>query len=263
MDLTLTGPMLTEEALAVSVLTAIAHLRAALHQWGTKITLALEQAPSLDVSHDDAVIRWPHQETEVPLAMVCAPCWAGQNCSVLMLDVARFAAPHRTDTDRLFIRRTIYKILKSACDDSGIPWATCHHEDRGDGVLIVLPPTTPTCLAVYPLLPRLRAGLRRHNRCASEATRIQLRVALDVGPVTPDEEGVSGEVIIRTARMLDAPVFKRDLARSNADLGFITSPFVYDTVIRHDPDNIDPATYRRLGLRVKESRLSAWMHLGV
>jgi hypothetical protein len=32
--------------------------------------------------------------------------------------------------------------------DPGRPWAECHHEDRGDGVLIIIPPRIPGYLVI-------------------------------------------------------------------------------------------------------------------
>ena len=69
-----------------------------------------------------------------------------------------------------------------------------------------------------------------------------MRVALDVGPVVSDSHGVDGLAIIYAARLLDAPALRRHLAETGADLAFITSPFVYNTIIQPNPDMSTPAT---------------------
>ncbi|WP_146087431.1 hypothetical protein [Thermomonospora echinospora] len=190
-----------------------------------------------------------------PAAPVVGPC------SILLTDVVGFGGPGRTDEDRRVIRAALYRLLREAFEAAGLTWEDCHHEDRGDGVLVVIPPTFPAAASVDPLVPLLAAGLRRHNAQAAPGTRFRLRAALHVGPVTADAEGVCGEAIIRTARMLDAPVLRRRLAGTGACLGFITSAFVYDSVVRHASGLVDPGGYRRVELRVKESALTAWMHL--
>jgi hypothetical protein len=187
--------------------------------------------------------------------------WAGLNCTILYVDIAGFGGHDRTDKDRQVIRNAMYAVLKEAFRRSGLSWALCYHEDRGDGVLVVIPPGIPTSAMVDPFLRRLAAGLARHNEAETGVRRIQLRAALHVGPVTKDGEGLAGESLICTARLLDAPVLKDDLARTGADLGFIASTFVYDTVIRHGPGAVEPADYRQVQLAVKESRLCAWMWL--
>jgi hypothetical protein len=191
------------------------------------------------------------------------PSWSGQNCSIFMVDIAAFSGRGRTDQDRGAVRDAMYAILRDAFANSAVPWQECHREDRGDGVLIIVPPSIPTSSVADPLLARLSSALKQYNHGAAEATRIQLRVALHVGPVVSDTWGVSGEAIILTARTLDAPVLKKELARAQANLGIIVSPFVYDSVIKHGPGYVDPARYRHVRLRVKESSLSAWMCLAV
>jgi hypothetical protein len=187
--------------------------------------------------------------------------WAGQMCSIVFADIAGFSAPHRNDEDRLAMRRVMYDLLRDAFGHSQVPWETCHREDRGDGALVIVPPELPTRLVVDPMLARLAAGLRRHNRRSSEATRIQLRIALHVGPVTHDNEGVAGSAVIHTARLLDAPVFKDWLAMTQSDLGVIASTFVYDNVIADAPGYVVPGTYQQVTCTVKESHLTGWMHL--
>jgi hypothetical protein len=124
-----------------------------------------------------------------------------------------------------------------------------------------VPPSTPTRLLIDPLSDDIAMALAIHNDQATEALRMQLRVALHVGPVVSDPEGVSGESIILAARILEAPVLKRQLASEAADLGLIVSAYVYDTVVKHGPGRIDPARYRQVRVQLKESRLNAWICL--
>ncbi|MWA05598.1 cyclic nucleotide-binding domain-containing protein [Actinomadura sp. LD22] len=185
--------------------------------------------------------------------------WTGHMCSIMFVDIASFSAPYRTDKDRLEIRRIMYELLWEAFAEAGVPWDECHREDRGDGALIVVPPETPAA-AVEPVVARLAASLHRHNRTADEAVRIQLRVALHVGPVTADPQGVSGSSVIHAARLLDARPVRQRLAESRADLAFVASAFLYETVLAHAPGH-DAARYAPFTCRVKESRLKGWIRV--
>ncbi|MGI5166583.1 cyclic nucleotide-binding domain-containing protein [Spirillospora sp. CA-253888] len=189
------------------------------------------------------------------------PTWAGQMCTILFTDIVGFSRPHRRDDDRLKVRRAMYDLLREALEGSAVPWPALHREDRGDGALLVAPPEIPTRSVTDPMLARLAEGLRRHNLRAPEAERFQMRVALHVGPVVPDAEGVSGWAIIQTARLLDAPVFKQTMACTRADLGFITSAFVYETVIAQARGGLDPSGFRYVTDEVKTLEVSGWMHL--
>ena len=187
--------------------------------------------------------------------------WNGHNCSIVLVDITAFGRRDRNDDDRRTVRNAMYAILQEACEHSNVPWLACHREDRGDGALIIVPPSTPTKSVVDPLLARLAAALKHHNRQAAPATRIQLRVAVHVGPVVSEPQGVSGEAIILAARILEAAKLKKELARTGAHLGVIVSAFVYESVIKHAPGYVDPSQYRQLRFRVKESTLAAWMYL--
>ena len=145
------------------------------------------------------------------------------NCSILFTDVAGFGNPLRLDPDREVVRAALYEILRSSFEASGVPWGGCYYEDRGDGAVIVVPPTISTLRVVDPLIPELAARLRQYNRRASEVVLIQLRAALHVGPVGTDAEGLTGQAVISTARILDAPVVKERLADARADLVFAVS----------------------------------------
>ncbi|MFD0903984.1 cyclic nucleotide-binding domain-containing protein [Actinomadura sediminis] len=189
------------------------------------------------------------------------PHWAGQNCTIMFTDIAGYSSAHRDDGDRLAVKSTMYELLQEAFTMSNVPWHACHREDRGDGALIVVPPEVPTTSLVDPLIAWLAARLRRHNGRAGELARFQLRLALHVGPVTPDGQGVSGWPLIQASRLLDAGPFKDRLAATGADLGFIASAFVYESVIAHSPGYVDAAAYEPMTCKVKETEVSGWMHL--
>jgi hypothetical protein len=189
--------------------------------------------------------------------------WTGQNCSVLLTDVVGFGAPTRTDQDRKIIREVMYRIVRDAFTAAGISRDDYRHEDRGDGILIVISPDVPTKQIVHPLVTHIIADLSRYNAGAGDGARFALRIALHVGPVESDAEGVNGQVIIDAARLIDATAFKQRLARAGPEicLGFIASDFVYDNTIKQHPDLLDPAKYQRISGRGKGRRFTAWIHL--
>ena len=62
---------------------------------------------------------------------------SGQVCAMLAVDIAGFTCADRDSEICLYLRRSLYQILQDAFQGSGLPWAECHHEDRGDGVLVI------------------------------------------------------------------------------------------------------------------------------
>jgi len=189
-----------------------------------------------------------------------AGSWNGQNCTIVLIDIANFGARTRNDRDRRRIRAALYQISQSLFANPDRQHYY-HREDRGDGILLVIPPHVPTSSIVDRILDHLVTLLRRYNSTATLPTRIQMRVALHVGPVVSDAHGVDGRAIIHAARLLDAPALRRHLAETGADLGFITSPFVYDTIIQPNPGPVDPVVYQQLKCQVKKQAFNAWMYL--
>lgn len=111
-----------------------------------------------------------------------------------------------------YLHEELYRILDKAFDGSGIPWAGCCHEDRGDGVLIIVLPGIACKGVIDPLPERLRSLIRLHNHVCRAAAGIQLRVAAHIGPVDHDGHGFIGSDIDFLFRMLDARPLKRMLS---------------------------------------------------
>jgi class 3 adenylate cyclase len=140
-------------------------------------------------------------------------------------------------------------------------WEACISQDRGDGLLIVAPAQIPTVRIIERVNRELPDRLRLHNRTYSESARIHLRISAHVGPVVGDDLGVTGETIIRAARLVEAPVLKETMAHTGTGLGIIVSEFVYEIAIEHIGNFIDAAEYTKVDVSNKEFRGSAWVRL--
>jgi DNA-binding NarL/FixJ family response regulator len=185
--------------------------------------------------------------------------WAGQVGTIVLVDIAAFAAPARSARDQMTLREAVYEILRDAFDRSGIPWSASFVEDRGDGMLIIVPPGVPISALIDPCLTVLAENLANYNSSTIESANMQLRIALHAGPVTTDALGVSGEAIIHAARLIEASTFRGGLQVSGADLGVIVSELVYNTVIRQGNLNLVPADLQSADIQVKDQRTTAWM----
>ncbi len=178
--------------------------------------------------------------------------------SILVADVEGFGNPIRTNAHQLTIRDAMYKALDRSFAKAGISWAACTKGDRGDGVLVLIPPDTPKILLVTKLADRLTAALGRFNAASPAETRIRLRIALHAGEVHYDPHGVAGTAVNRTFRLVEAPTLKAALAASSGTGVLVVSEWFYDEVIRQDP-TAAPALYQPIPIEVKETRTSAWM----
>ncbi|MFC5180697.1 cyclic nucleotide-binding domain-containing protein [Actinomadura harenae] len=250
-------------------LTAFPRLLAVLDQ---QLYARLTQPPAQEDRHRQVAAGAATVPIPVPAARGSVPPparrrpsttldWAGTVCSIMFVDVVGFSAEHRNDTDRMELRRVLYEAVPDALEGSNVPWAACYHEDRGDGMLIVVPPQAPPARVVDPMLSLLTARLRRHNHAASEAMRLRVRMSLHIGPVMPDREGVNGSAIIQAARLLDAPELRHRMADTEADVGFIASDYVYQYVLAQGPGYINPRSFQRIRFRAKNAAYTGWMHL--
>ena len=180
---------------------------------------------------------------------------------VLAVDIANFGGPGRDDLVQLYLRDALYRILPQSFCDAGIGWRSCHHEDRGDGVLVVVSPHVPTATLIHPLADLIRAGVRCHNRLSCPAAAIQLRMAVHAGQVHRDANGLAGETVVHLFRLLDAAPAKTALAVTGAELALVVSGYVHQTVVRHGCGLIDPASFRPIDVAVKQTRTRAWLHV--
>jgi hypothetical protein len=190
-----------------------------------------------------------------------SPPIGGQVCALVAVDIAEFTRLDRDEDVRMFMREELYRILEQAFDGSGIPWTACFREDRGDGVLVVVPPGIPAKGIIDPLPERLRSLIRRHNHVSCAAAHIQLRVAAHLGPVYHDGHGFVGTDVDFLFRMLDARPFKHALASTGADLALIVSDYIHRTIVSRHPSLVSPAAFWPLRFQVKSTRARAWAYI--
>jgi hypothetical protein len=165
----------------------------------------------------------------------------------------------RDDQLLLRMRADLRAMVADALAHTGLADAAVHIEDLGDGLrLIVSADVTPT-LMLDPFVPRLTAALREHRKAAAEAARLRLRVAVHMG-LLHRQFGFAGQPLVHCARLLDATPLRRVFDTSaRVDLAVIVSQDVYDKVVRHGY-GLDPAAYRRITVREKETETYAWVH---
>jgi hypothetical protein len=182
-------------------------------------------------------------------------------CSQFVCDIASFGAANRSDAARDHVHKALYKALRKAFDAENCPFVSCYHEDRGDGVLMVVPPDVNPALLLTSVALRLRGEVREHNDFSNESTRMVVRVAVNVGMADWNGLGVVGQAVNDAFRILNADPFKRVLALSGAELGLIVTDRVYQDVVRHGRGLLDRRDYRPFQVAVKELRETAWITL--
>ncbi|MFI0412390.1 hypothetical protein [Actinomadura sp. 3N508] len=175
------------------------------------------------------------------------------NTTLIGVDIPNFGDRRRSNDIRRVLRDTMYGLLTESFTMTGLPWEDSHREDRGDGALIILPPSVQSSETLDPLAHHATALLRRANRLTNELTRLRLRMAVHSGEVQYDAHGVLGHAVNHLFRLLDASAFKRVMATAHyADLGMLVSDDLYRAAI--DDGAVDQDAYTALNVTCKETR---------
>lgn len=180
--------------------------------------------------------------------------------AILIVDVEGFGDPNRTNTHQLAIRDALYKALKRSLADVGIRWDVCVAEDRGDGALILIPPTVSKIYLVTDLVSRLADNLAKHNAACPAHEQIRLRMALHAGEVHQDAHGFTSTSLNLAFRLIQSPESRVALHDSRGILVLIVSNWFYGEVVRHYPD-AEPECFRKVFIEVKETKESAWIRV--
>ena len=179
--------------------------------------------------------------------------------TIVAVDVEGFGNRRRTNRNQLAIRDGLYRSMRMAFQQAEISWSDRDHEDRGDGMLILVGSEVPKSLFVESLPSALAGALRVHNSAHPDPERIRLRMALHAGEVNFDEHGVTSASINLTFRLLESDPVKEALAESSSVLAVITSSWFFDEVVRHSA--ADVTEYQRVPVAVKETTTSGWICL--
>jgi tetratricopeptide (TPR) repeat protein len=180
--------------------------------------------------------------------------------TIVCVDVEGFGDRRRTNTHQVTVRNGLYGSLQAAFARSGVPWDRCYHEDRGDGVLILVPPEVPKSLLAARVLDELATAIAEHNDTHDAEAQIRLRMVIHAGEILPDEHGVAGHDLNLAFRLLEAERLRADLRGSAGVLAVITSQRFFEEVIRNEPASA-PVSYRPVLVSVKETWASAWICL--
>jgi tetratricopeptide (TPR) repeat protein len=178
--------------------------------------------------------------------------------TIVVVDVEGFGDRRRTNRDQVAVRDGLYRAMRDAFGRAGIQWDDCGHEDRGDGVFVLVPAEVPKGLLAESLPSALVTALCAHNGAHPASERIRLRMALHAGEVQYDEHGVTAAAVNLAFRLLDAGPLKAALASSPGVLAVIASSWFYEEVVRH---NAAAPAYRPVEVAVKETTTTGWICL--
>jgi hypothetical protein len=170
----------------------------------------------------------------------------------------------RNNSAKARMRDAMYDLVTEAFDRNGITDAD--HDpflDSGDGLVALLLPAdrVPKTLLLQSVVPMLSRLIDEHNTHRPE-DRLRFRAVLHAGEVHHDTRAPFGETLDIAFRLLDSPVTKRALRRTTAPLILAVSDDVYQAVVRHQYDGIDPATFTAFMTKRNSTTWDyGWLHV--
>jgi class 3 adenylate cyclase len=181
---------------------------------------------------------------------------APRHMSIMVVDVTSFGRLDNRAQTR--VRAALNAMVRAAFRRAGIRWSIAV-ENRGDGMIVLVPATKSTVSLLDPVVPALAAHLRRHNETATP--RIRLRISVHVGVVDRDATGWVGSDLITACRLVDSPTVRRYLhQRPSQDVVVAVTDLVYHGIVQHRYRRLDPTTYTPIHVSVKELSTKAWVH---
>jgi hypothetical protein len=187
-----------------------------------------------------------------------------QPCYRTVFGVDVESSTTRTNIAKARMRDAMYDLVVEAFTRDGItPDEYDPLLDTGDGLVALVRPVdrVPKTLLLRSVVPALGRLLDEHNaRCHTRPLR--LRAVLHAGDVLYDTRAPFGETLDVAFRLLNSPVTKRALRRTSAPLVLAVSDDIYQSVVRHHYDGIDPLAFTAFVTRRNADVWeSGWLHV--
>lgn len=176
---------------------------------------------------------------------------------IMVTDIEHFSS--RTYRGQLATNQALFEVLENVLERSGVKLTACVVEDRGDGVLVVLPPDTQPHEFVDGLLRHLRPTLGSLNAPRPLDDRLRLRIVLHVGAVENDDHGFVGDDLMLAYRLLDSRELRDQLTRMPDDFVVAVSQQIHSSM--QTPDRDDNGSFQMFEATLRTGKKTAWVWL--
>jgi hypothetical protein len=186
--------------------------------------------------------------------------------TIVAVDIEQ--STNRPDSVKAVLRHTLYDLFDQALHSAGIHKR--HRDrfsDRGDGLLALIRPVdqAPKPVLLNRAVPIFSRLLADYNASVPRVDHLRLqlrvRVVVHAGEIHYDANGCFGEALDIAFRLLDAPGVKKALRTATDPLTLVISGEIYQTIVRHGCDGIDPHAFQSLiRVHVAGHHYPGWIH---
>lgn len=186
--------------------------------------------------------------------------WEPRHHTIVTLDIEGFGSPTRTDPIRAGLRQSLNEIIKMALDRLPQPDPLTAEGDTGDGKWLLFRSDLSKPAILNSFVSALEMGLRHHNKSASTAAMLRLRIGVHHGEITVEGNGFSGEPLNHAFRMIDNDVLRHALSNSAKDAVVAVSDDFFQKVVKPGFGSLDPDDYSPVKISVKETSAIIWLN---
>lgn len=172
----------------------------------------------------------------------------------VVADIESFSG--RDNREQMRTRQDLYEEVRTAFGAS--LWQSCYSEDRGDGLLVVVPHSAGAAHVIGEVLPALDRALSGRRR---GDPLLRLRIAAHAGDVYADGEGIGGHAVNHAFRLCDAEPLRAALKAARSDTALLLSDSLYETIAHDGHPSVTPAAFHAVAVTVKETAARAWLHV--
>ncbi|MEU3193183.1 hypothetical protein ABZ686_21675 [Streptomyces sp. NPDC006992] len=170
----------------------------------------------------------------------------------LVVDIEKYS--RRTHPEQVALQNRLDWAMKTTLESAGVDPRRCNRQEKGDGLLLILPSDLPEDEVVPRLLTGLQTVLHDMNRTPGPGGRLRMRMALAQGIVRVAPTGFVGEGVEMASLLEGCPATREALDTApDHDLAIAVPDDYYQDVLAQDFGGPRAADFRRVTVEVKSA----------
>ena len=176
-----------------------------------------------------------------------------------LCDVAGYGGRRADEKERA--QQRVEALIHVVLSDLNVKTTDIAWQGTGDGMMVFL----PSALDIRRALPQLLHSMATHLAVDNKAfvDQIQLRMAVDIGPVGMAKIGFKGGVATNLGRLVSSEPPRKWLADDpKRHLAAVIADRLHFFVVAENVPALPPAQFKLVHVQVRETVTTAWLWVG-